>query len=82
VQQTFNVYREEVFNKSVPSVERNGYHITTRIEYRLDKEQIFVSFRGEFCVDQADKQAMLSFFVRADAVAYMHELVKTLLRGG
>lgn len=48
VQQTFYMYREEVFNKSVLSVERNGYHITTTtIEYGLHKENIFVSFPGE-----------------------------------
>lgn len=81
MQHVFYMYREKVFDKFVLSIERNGDHIKTNIRYASNQEKFFVAFPKEVCVDLADKQALLSCWACADALAYMHGLVKSLLRG-
>lgn len=81
VQRTFYMYREKVFDKFVLSVERNEDHIKMAIQYAFKQDEFFVPFPDEVCVDDADKQALLACWACADALAYMHGLVKSLLRG-
>ena len=80
-QHIFYMYREKVFNKFVLSVECNADGIKTNIQFALNQEKLFVPFPDSVCVDQADKQALLSCYACADGLAYMHGLVQSLLRG-
>lgn len=66
----FYTYRVKVFDKFVLSVERNGDHIETKIQYAFNQDEFFVPFPDEVCGDQADKQALLSCFACTDALAY------------
>lgn len=81
VQHIFYMYREKVFDKLVLSVERSEEHINTAIRYASDQDDFFVPFPDQVCFDDLDKQALLACWACADAVAYMHGLVKSLLRG-
>ena len=81
MQRVFYMYREKVFDKFVLSVERSEDHIKTAIRYAFQQDEFFVPFPDEVCFDKLDKQALLACWACADALAYMHGLVKNLLRG-
>ena len=81
VRRIFYMYREKVFDKLVLSAERSENHVRTAIRFAFDHSEFFVPFPDQVCFDQADKQALLACWACADALAYMHGLVKSLLRG-
>lgn len=81
MQHLFYHFRERVFDKPVLGIRRNHDHVTTKIRYSFNQKRPFIPSLHELYVFRVGKTILLSCCACADAVAYMHSLVKTLFQG-
>ncbi|CAD6592031.1 MAG: hypothetical protein ASARMPREDX12_005580 [Alectoria sarmentosa] len=77
----FYAYREEIFDILIERVEKNGKDLVIH-EMLYDKTiNTYFPFPHHLLSDERDKQAVLTVLTCADAVGYMHEMLKVMLNG-
>ncbi len=75
----FYTYREIVFDKLIVKVERKGNEISLyEGEYEDD---CFIPFPAALFPDEREKQAVLTYLACGDALGYLHEVLKIMLKG-
>lgn len=79
-QQAFYVFREFTYDLNIESMEdRDGSLFLYEGFYKDDR--IFFPFPDHLLRRERDKQAALTFMICGEAVGYMHELFRTMLKG-
>lgn len=80
VEAAFEKYREELFDKSIKAIERNGKNVMLVDGYYNTKDCIF-PFSLALFPDEGEKRAVLMYLTCEDAYASMHNTIKMLLKG-
>lgn len=79
VQLLFYMYREIVFDKLIAKVEKKENEILLYEGFYED--DCIIPFPAAYFPGEREKQAMLTYMACDDAVGYMHEVLKVMVKG-
>lgn len=76
----FYMFREKAYDQNITRVEKKGNCLILYDGY-YDDSKILIPFPHNLLPEEQEKQAALTFLTCGDAVAYMHEFFKIMLKG-
>ena len=76
----FYVFREKVYDQKIERVEKKGNSLFLYEGYYED-DRVILPFPHHLLPNEPDKQAALTFLTCSDAIGYLHELFRTMLKG-
>ena len=79
-QKAFYLFREFTYEQNIESVAGKGGSLFLH-EGRYIDDRIFYPFPHHLLPQERDKQAALTYLTCGEAIAYMHGLLRTMLKG-
>ncbi|MCJ1243797.1 hypothetical protein MMC30_000994 [Trapelia coarctata] len=80
IQKGFYIFREKTFDKLIIKVEeKDGMLLLTEGYYDID--DVLVPFPDELVKNERDRQAVLTHLTCADALGWMHDFMRLILKG-
>jgi len=80
LQKAFYIFREKTFDKPIIKVEQTD-DLLLLTEGFYQKNEVFVPFPKELVKGERDRQAVLTHLTCADAIGWMHDFVRLMLKG-
>lgn len=82
-QMAFYIFREKTYDQNITRVEKKENSLFLYDGYYDDDKMLtpFIPFPHNLITEEQDKQAALTFLTCGDAVAYMHDFFKIMLKG-